>query len=212
IKSPQLIKSEELVVTNETGSFRVRLLPPGTYSVRAELQGFQAITRENIVLQAGVALSVDFRLKIAGVEETVNVVGGAPLVDVTSSQVQKVVDNALIQNVPTGRGFADIINTAPGVIDSGYGFAPAQTVQGSTPRDNLYTVDGASANDTTVGYMFLDIPYDMLDQVQVTSGGISAEFGQASGAVFNFITKSGGNTFQGGANLFFQNDRLTGNN
>jgi Carboxypeptidase regulatory-like domain/TonB-dependent Receptor Plug Domain len=212
ISSPQLLKGSEVVVTNETGAFRVPALPPGTYSAKAELQGFQTFTRDNIVLQAGLALAVDFRLKVGGVSENVSVVGTSPLVDVQSSQAQRVIDNALIENVPTSRRFSDIIIRAPGVIDSGYSFAPAQIVLGSSPRDNLYTVDGASANDTTVGYMFLDIPYDMLEQTQVTSGGISAEFGQASGAVFNFITKSGGNTFSGGANYYLQNNTLSGNN
>lgn len=212
IRSPQLIRGAEVAVTNELGAYRVASLPPGLYTLTAELAGFASVIREKIRLQAGEALAVPFQLKISAVQETVSVVGESPLIDVRSVQAQKVVDNALIQNLPTTRGFADVLTLAPGVIDTGYEFAPAQSVQGSTPRDNLFSVDGASANDTTVGYMFMDVPYDMLEQVQVTTGGIAAEFGQASGAVFNFITKSGGNKLQGGLSLFYQDESFQGDN
>lgn len=212
VRSPQMIRGEQVLVTNEVGEYRIPALPPGVYSVLAELPGFASVNREGVRLAAGTSLAVSFRLKLSGVEETVTVVGESPLVDVRSSQAQTVIDTALIEELPTKRGFADVLTLAPGVVDTGYDFAPAQSVQGSSPRDNLFTVDGASANDTTVGYMFMDVPYDMLDQVQMTTGGISAEFGQASGGVFNFITKSGGNTFTGGASLFFQNESLQGNN
>jgi len=212
IRSPQLIRGEEVLVTNDVGVYRVPTLPPGLYSVKAEMSGFAIVTREGLRLEAGQALPVNFRMQISALEETLTVVGESPLVDVRSSQAQKVVDSALIENIPTGRGFADLLTLSAGVVDTGYEFAPAQSVQGSSPRDNAYSVDGAAANDTTVGYMFMDVPYEMLDQVQVTSGGISAEFGQASGAVFNFITKSGGNDFQGGATFFYQNEGMQGSN
>ncbi len=212
VTSRQLIGGSDVRVTGDLGTYRAPALPPGTYTLTAELPGFQPVRRENIVLQAGAVLAVDFKLQIAAVQETVSVTGEAPLVDVRSTQTTRTVDNALIENTPVGRSFAELVTLAPGVVDSEYSFAPAQTVHGGSVRDNVSNVDGANINDNTVGYTFTDLPFDMIDEVQVTSGGISAEFGQASGAVFNFITKSGGNSFSGGGSATLRGRRFEGNN
>jgi Carboxypeptidase regulatory-like domain len=212
VTSSQLIRGSETRVTNADGTYRLAGLPPGTYGVKAELSGFQTMSRDNIAMAAGAALSVDFKLTLAGMSESVTVVGLTPLVDVKNSQTTRIIDASLLDNIPTARNFADAIITAPGVLDSQYGFAPAESVLGSSVRDNVFNVDGAVANDSTVGYMSTQIPFDIIDQVQVTTGGISAEFGQASGAVFNFITKSGGNDLHGGASVFLKNDSLTASN
>src|SRR5207244_1560090 len=79
-------------------------------------------------------------------------------------------------------------------------------------RDNVSNVDGANINDNTVGYTFTDLPYDTIEEVQVTTGGISAEFGQASGAVFSFVTKSGGNQVNGSGNVTFLSKDLQWSN
>ncbi len=212
VTGPRLIRGAEFRVANEEGVYRIPALPPGPYTVRAELPGFQPITREGIQLTAGASLAVDLTLAIAGIEESVTVRGDAPLVDVRSSQTTRTVERAVIDNAPLGRTSADLVLVAPGVLDSGYGFSPAQSVHGSSVRDNVYNVDGAVANDSTVGYMSSDVPFDVIEEVQVTTGGISAEFGQASGAVFSFITKSGGNDFSGGGNVFLRNEGLEWNN
>src|SRR5262249_12672138 len=212
ISSPQLIGGTEVRAVGVEGTYRVSSLPPGTYTVTFELSGFQTVTRSNVTLAAGSAIAVDGKMSVAGVQETGSVVAQVPLVDVKNTQIGKTVDQAFLQSAPVGRSFAQVIATAPGVVDSGYLFAPAQSVQGSSVRDSLYNVDGANANDTTVGYAFMEIPYDIIQEVQVTTAVISAEFGQSSGAVFNFITKSGGNTTHGDVSTFLQNDSLKGNN
>ena len=212
VSSPQLIQGAEVRVTTDTGTYRAPNLPPGTYSVKAELPGFQTVTREAIVLPTGASLAIEFMLKLSPVAETITVTGESPLVDVKSTNLTRHIDSAVVENIPVARNFAALLETAPGVLDSEYGFSPAQTVHGSSVRDNVYNLDGASANDNAVGYMFSDIPYDIIEEVQITSGGISAEYGQASGAVFSFITKSGGNDFSGGGNFFIVNEALQGSN
>ncbi len=178
----------------------------------AELPGFQTVTREAIVLPTGASLAIEFMLKLTPIQETVTVTGESPLVDVKSTNLTRHIESAVVDNIPVGRNFAALLETAPGILDSEYGFSPAQTVHGSSVRDNVYNLDGANANDNAVGYMFSDIPFDIIEEVQITSGGISAEYGQAAGAVFSFITKSGGNDFSGGGNFFIVNEDLQGNN
>src|SRR5262249_2188829 len=212
IASPQLIGGAQVLTTNEKGLYRAPVLPPGVYALKAEMSGFKGETSDGIQLKAGMALSVDFQLKVATVEETVTVVGGAPLVDVKNSQVQNQVGESLLQSLPIARSFHDAVITIAGVTSGEYGFAPVQTVHGGSVRDNRYTIDGTGANDTTVGYMQQEIPYDMIQEVQVTTGGISAEFGQASGGVFNFVTKSGGDQFHGSGSFFGQGKGLSSSN
>ena len=193
VSSPNLIAGSQTATTGDDGTYRVRNLPPGTYAVLAELTGFTSVNREGIILEAAKTLGVDFQMSISTVEETVTVTGESPLVEVRSSRVGVTMDTDLLENIPTGREFEDILSFQPGIVESPYSFAPVNSVHGGHVRANYYSMDGFQMIDTTVGYFIGDISYDSLQEVQITTGGISAEFGQASGGVFNFITKSGGN-------------------
>jgi hypothetical protein len=212
VTSPQLIRASEVVTTGGDGIYRLRNLPPGTYTVIAEFPGFRALKREGILLQAGRTLAVDFQLQLSGMEETVTVTGESPIIDIENTRVGVTVEQALIDNIPTGRRFQDILTTQPGVVESPYTFAPTQSVHGSHVRANYYAMDGFQMQDTTVGYAIGEFSYDSLQEVQITTGGISAEFGQASGGVFNFITKSGGNDFQGGVRYYLNDEALNSDN
>ena len=212
VSSPNLIGGSQTVTTGTDGSYRVRNLPPGTYAVLAELAGFRSINREGIILEAGKTLGVNFQLSISTVEETVTVTGESPLVEVRSSRVGVTMDQDLLVNIPTGREFEDILSFQPGIVESPYTFAPVNSVHGGHVRSNYYSMDGFQMIDTTVGYFIGDISYDSLEEVQITTGGISAEFGQASGGVFNFITKSGGNEFSGGVRYYMNDESLNRNN
>jgi len=206
LTSPSHIQTETRV-TGARGDYRVPLLSPGTYTVTVELAGFQTVTFESVALNAGNNIGLDATLSPSGVEETVTVIGEAPLVDVKSNQAMRTLDVDLIENIPLGRTYSDLLVSMPGVLDSEYSFTPTQTVHGSSPRDNLFNIDGAGMNDTTVGYISTEIPIDMIEEVQVTTGGISAEFGLSMGGVFNFVTKSGGNEFSGTLNGYYQGEQ-----
>jgi hypothetical protein len=212
VSSPSRIGGGQTATTAADGTYRVTNLPPGTYLVLAEMSGFASVKREGIVLDAGRTIAVDFDLQISGVEETVTVTGETPMVEVRNTRVGVTVDENMLENIPTGREFEDILNFQPGIVESPYTFAPVNSVHGSHVRANYYSMDGFQMMDTTVGYMIGDLSYDSLQEVQVTTGGISAEFGQASGGVFNFITKSGGNTLSGGGRFYLNDEALNMNN
>ena len=211
LTSPSHIQTESRV-TGARGDYRVPLLSPGTYTVTVELAGFQTVTFEGVVVNAGNDIGLDATLSPSGVEEMVTVIGEAPLVDVRSNQAMRTLDVDLIENIPLGRTYSDLLVSMPGVLDSEYSFTPTQTVHGSSPRDNLFNIDGAGMNDTTVGYISTEIPIDMIEEVQVTTGGISAEFGMSLGGVFNFVTKSGGNEFSGTVNGYYQGEQTEASN
>ncbi len=212
VTSPQHIAAE-VRTTSTQGTYRVRRLAPSSeYTVMIELAGFQTATFSEVIVRAGQNIAIDATLSPSSVQESVTVVGESPLVDVKSSQAMRILEQERLENLPLGRDYDDLLISMAGIIDTEYGFAPAQSVLGSDPRGNLYTIDGAVANDTTVGYILTEIPIDMIEEVQVTTTGQTAEFGMSHGGVFNFVTKSGGNDLSGSAYIYYQGDSLESEN
>ena len=70
-------------VTDSTGHYRIINLPPGTYTLMAELQGFATVRQEDILLRAGASFAIDFKLSLSGVEETITVTGDTPMLEIT---------------------------------------------------------------------------------------------------------------------------------
>jgi len=213
VSSPQLIKGQEVVVTDGAGQWRIPNLPPGTYTIKGELPGFATITREGLVAVAGAQLSADLVMGVSGLQETVTVSADSPVVDVRSARQVHTVDTKLIEEVPlSGRTYADVINTLPGITDGGkYTYSLTQTVHGSGVRDNDYVIDGQSTKHVS-GYSGTEFSIEAIEEVQVTTGGISAEFGQASGGVFTFVTKSGGDQYRGTLYSYLIDEAVQGDN
>lgn len=214
ISSAQLIGGTQLRTTDAGGEYRFPALPPGTYSVAFELSGFQPYQREKIILEAGATAAVDAQLGPAQRAESVVVVGEGPMVDVKSAQLRETAGADFIENVPTGRTFVDVFNLMPGVVYGKYNVATtgANSVHGGTVRNNVFSLDGVNVNDPLVAYPGTDVNLEMIQEVQITTAGMSAEFGSASGAVFNVITKSGGNNIHGQVNGYFRNEGLQSDN
>ena len=214
VSSPQLIGGAQTRITDGNGEYRFPALPPGTYSLNAELSGFATLARAGILLGAGASIGVDLKLAVAGVQENVTVTGESPMIDVKSSQMRETASREFIENVPTGRTFVDVFNLMPGVVFGNYNVATTGTnsVHGGSVRNNVFSLDGVNVNDPLVAYPGTDVSLETIEEVQVTTAGMSAEFGSASGAVFNVITKSGSNLFSGQANGYFRNSDLQSSN
>ena len=119
-------------ITSESGTFRIPALPPGTYTLVAELPGFQTVRREGIVVSVGMTVRVQIQMKPAKIEEEVTVVGESPVVDVVSSKVDTVIKSDQLRNLPIGRNLYSIIQLAPGVL--GY------NISGGTVISNQYRI------------------------------------------------------------------------
>jgi hypothetical protein len=212
LSSAQLVRGIETRVTDNAGEWRVPGLPPGTYTVAAELAGFTTAKREGIAINPGAQLRIDLVLGISTLQETVTVTGESAVVDVRNSSLQHTIDEDLISALPIQRTYSDLVTTMPGVTEGGkYTYALTQTVLGSSARDNEYMLDGQSTK-ISVGYSASEFSIEAMDQVQATTSGISAEFGQASGGVFSFVSKSGGDNFRGTAYYYLIDEAIQANN
>jgi Carboxypeptidase regulatory-like domain/TonB-dependent Receptor Plug Domain len=196
------------VVTSEAGTYRFPVLPPGTYAVDYELAGFSMLKREGIVIAVGATIELDQTLKVSSLNESITVQGGAPVVNVVSTEVSTTYNREWVQNAPVRRfSYFDLINSAPGVsANSNVGQSTAAQSLGSSTNENSYQVDGTDISSTPW------LNTDAIEEVQVMSTGASAEYGNVQGAVFNIVTRQGGNAFHGDGNVYFQNDALTGRN
>ena len=199
--------SQRTTVTNETGLYRAPLLPLGTYSVVAELQGFKKFERSGVTLSAGQTAVINVTLGVGQVSETVSVVADSPIVDLGKVDQGRTLNEREIKSLPlTSRNPYNYALLVPGVT----GFetqefgVPRITANGALLRVN-YQIDG---NDNTekdrAGLRQMPMSEVMIREVKVVTTGYAPEFGQTMGMVYNAITPSGTNAFKGQASYRLQ--------
>ena len=216
-----IVKNQNTGFARETvsaadGSFIASSLVPGTYEVNAELQGFKKFHRTDLLLEVGKTTSIDVKLEVGGIEQTVTVSSESPLVDVTSKEIGGNITNETLTQLPSVNGnFIGFIGLLPGIVPSisteSFG-SDSISVNGQDPRNNNYTVDGGNNNDDVIGQragMQARTPIEAIQEFQVITNQFDAEFGRTSGAVVNAVTKSGTNLLHGSAFGFFQDSSLT---
>jgi hypothetical protein len=196
-----------VVITGSDGSYRVPDLAPGRYSIAAELTGFQKIEANNLLILLGRTLNFSPRLEVGAMSETVNVTADAARqIDLTSTTIAHNVTAEEFDRMPKARSFQGIALTAPGVnqgqIEGGF------QVNGASGAENSFTVDGITTNSLLYGSSRQDTVFEYLQEVQVKTGGISAEYGGALGGVISAVTKSGGNRFTGEAHYYYAGNGL----
>jgi hypothetical protein len=207
LRSPA-VQGAQTAVTSETGTYRFPVLPPGTYELEYVLTGFGIVKREGIQVAVGSNIELNVTLKLSSLEETLTVTGQTPVVDLTTSQVSTSYNKDWVENAPVRRfSYFDLINSAPGVSQTtSVGTGTSATSLGSSTNENQYQIDG-----TVIG----SDPWlstDAIEEVEVLQLGASAEYGNVQGAVFNVVTRQGGNVLHGSVNYYFQNDALTSRN
>ena len=213
------------VSTNAAGNYNIPALLPGSYNIRAEMQGFQAEVRSGVTLEVQQTARIDFQLRVGGVAETIEVAGGAPLLNTENANVGTVIDNQRIVDLPlNGRNFLQLVSLSPNIsaafnVNGGTSTGAASTrlggdranqsfaVSGSRREYNNFSIDGVSNTEPNYNaYLFLP-SVDALQEFKVQTGIYSAEFGRGIGQV-NISTKSGTNEYHGTAWEFLRNSAL----
>ena len=203
---PQGVKT---TTTGGDGRFSIAFLTPGSYNVRAELQGFKATEQKNITVSLGQTVSLPIKMEVGGLTETVNVTADASVVDMKSTTSGAVISSQMMQDIPVGRRLADTLYLAAGVSSSSTAGHMNPSMSGGSGLDNLYVIDGVNVTSsgygglgsysTTFGSLGNATPFDFIQETQVKTAGYEAEFGQSMGGVINVVTKSGSNEVRGSA-------------
>ena len=146
---------ERVTVSSTDGKFTIPTLLPGTYTIKAELQGFQVTNLSGIVVNVGQELTVNVTMQLAGVAETVTVTGQTPLVEATSSRIGTNVTSAEIDGLPSAnRSQFSLMQTIPGlvpVLQVGSFEGGQFSANGQATTNNLFLVDGQNDNDSRRG-------------------------------------------------------------
>jgi Carboxypeptidase regulatory-like domain/TonB dependent receptor/TonB-dependent Receptor Plug Domain len=222
---------ERRTTTNSSGNYTIPLLPPGTYVVRVEVQGFAPVRVDNVVLNVGDQKALTIPLKAGNISEMVKITADAPLVN-ESPAVGTVVDRQFVANIPlNGRSFQSLITLTPGVQVVPSGADRGQfSVNGQRPSANSFTVDGVSANFGTAVFFFPgaqtggDLPglttfgttqslvsVDAMEEFRVQTSGSTAEYGRQPGGQISIVTRSGTNQFHGSLFDYLRNDVFDAN-
>jgi hypothetical protein len=226
---------QRTTTSNDDGNFIVPLLPPNTYTVKAEHEGFQTAEYPGVVLNVNSQIRIDIELKLGSLTgSTVDVVEHVALVR-DSPEVGTVVDRQFVGNMPlNGRSFQPLLTLTPGLVltttEAG-GNEPGQfSVNGQRANANYFMVDGVSAN-VSVGGSFVTneltggslpalaatggtnnlVSIDALQEFRVQTSTYGAEFGRMPGGQISIATRSGTNDFHGSLFDYFRNDIFDAN-
>ena len=201
--SPSL-RGLRTATTDENGVYLMRGLPPGPYTVRFELSGFGTV-EERATVNVGSPTQVNATLGVAGQTETVTVSANPIESFVTSTQGTANFKYMEVQTLPVGRTPQAIATLSPGLTTNTPN-ANQITINGAFAYDNVFLIDGVDVNDNlfgTANNLFIE---DAIEETQVLTSGISAEYGRFSGGVINVVSKSGGDQFSGTFRSNFTND------
>ncbi len=196
------------VETNDNGLFRFPLLPPGTYNIVAEKDGYRRNLQENI--RVGISGKTNINLALSSMDvERIEVTGSSiAMVDVTSSSTGIVVDQVTLEKVPVPRNLTSVALLAPGTTKGDSAFGDLPSIGGASVGENAYFVNGLNLTNFRTGVGSSEPPFEMYETFEVKTGGYSAEFGRVTGGVINAKTKSGTNEFHWGVNYYIEPDAL----
>jgi hypothetical protein len=201
---------ERTATSDANGFYRITALPAGNYALTITHSGFSTRTFDDIELTVNRTLTLDIPLEVGPVQEQVDVVEYAQLLNPTTSSTGATVTPQQIKEMPTnGRNYLDLMQLVPGVVinrQANTGSDNATPVLGERSGNNNFLIDGQPNKDTVNGGAASQFNQETIAEFQVLTAGFRAEFGQASGAVVNVITRSGTNAYHGLASVFFRNN------
>ncbi len=204
---------------DESGRYNIVGLPPGNYKVTVDGgAGFGKYENTGIVLTVGENATLDPRLALGGVAQSVTVSSDTALIETTKTEVSQTVEQRRINNLPiNGRNYINFtLTNSQTTRDVSPTIGPAPNsglnVNGARARSNMVSVDGADAVDNSVNGIRATVSQEAVQEFQLILSNYNAEYGRATGGVINIVTKSGGNELHGDAFGFFRNKSFQARN
>ncbi len=214
-----LIGSKELV-TDASGYYRFANLPTGSYTLVVKAEGFETTKQSGIAVETGRLPTIDMVLKVGAAATTVEVTSSGPVIDTTTTQNLTNVSSQQLQNLPTGTTFQSVIQFAPMARDeplagmqtngrgtggsggsmpgsSGNGLSLGYSIGGAADSESSYLVEGQDTENISGGYSKANVPMEFIQDVDIKTSGVEAEYGGALGGVINVILKKGSDAFHG---------------
>ena len=197
--------------TEADGTYRFAGLGPGRYTLKSELSGFTPVEIKDTTLTIGLEVRRDVKMNVETLQETVTVIGQAPVIETTRSEVAQVVTQQQIESLPVNnRQAITLALLLPGTSQDGTRPRKVNATVGSGGSwfASAYLVDGVTNQQTSAGEPRQDFPQGGIQEFKVNVSQAPAEFGGTSGGVVTIVTKSGTNQFSGEAFEFFRDKSL----
>ncbi|MEO6334538.1 MAG: TonB-dependent receptor [Pyrinomonadaceae bacterium] len=198
------------VTTDKDGFARVIEVPPGTYDITgAPTAGFAERSLSNVKVLLGKSTLVNLDLGITTTTTNVEVSGGdVLLVDTTDSKIQTNIPAELVELLPKGTNFASVLKISPGTrVEPRSG---QFQIDGASGSENTFIIDGQEVTNVRTGVLDgnSNLPFQLVQEIQVKSSGFEAEYGGATGGVINVVTKGGSNQWHGEFGSQFRPSKL----
>ena len=230
VTTPTLVGSK-VTQTDAAGYYHFSNLPPGTYAVKVEAKEFETLKRDGLVIEVGHLPTIDMTMKVGAVTTVVEVnETEAPLIDETTTTTLTNIPQEALANLPHGTSFQSVIQFAPaarneplmGNTASGNGAGSTSpgngsnggafgfSIGGGSDSENSYLVEGQETADIIGGYSHTNVPMDLIQEVQMKTSGVDAEYGGAMGGVVNVILDKGTNHWHGSIFASFDDNTWDG--
>jgi hypothetical protein len=207
---------ERSTTSDEQGFYRLTALPAGTYSLAAAHTGFATQTFPTVELTVNRTIRLEIQLEVGPVQERVSITSDTLAIDPTTPATGATITPRQITEMPVnGRNYLDLLQLVPGVVinhQANQGSDNSTPVLGERAGNNNFMIDGQPNKNTVTGGAAAQFNQETIAEFQVLTAGYKAEFGQASGAIVNVITRSGGNGLHGIGSIFHRNNAFDASN
>jgi hypothetical protein len=211
-----------LATTNQSGFYQFVNVPPGSYRISVQKQGFKQLIREPIELQVASTIQIDLAVQIGSENQNVLVTTGTPLIQAETTSLGDVIDQRETNEIPlNGRNPMNLAALVPSVVPQGQASGtPTGTnvfawgnyqIGGGMANQSATYLDGSPLNATYNNIMALVPTQDSLQEFKVATNNVSPEYGHLAGGVINFTTKSGTNDLHGNLWEFIRNKVFNAN-
>jgi hypothetical protein len=207
--------------TNTEGFYNLPQLPIGRYEVSVEAPGFKTAVHPPFALELNQTARIDVALTIGQTSTTIEVTGGAPVLQTETTEVGTVMESAAITALPLEtRNYNQLtllmpgaVTTSPGSFNSGQSTfnSGRPYINGNREQANYYLLDGMENVEFVDNNVAYSPNVDAMEQFDVITNNPSAEYGQFMGGVISVITKSGTNSYHGDLFEFLRNDAMNAN-
>jgi hypothetical protein len=210
---------DQTAVSDARGEVHFLNLPPGTYAVKAKLQGFGDYSNANVPVATGGAVPLKIAMGVGGVTQTVDVSAESPVIDPKRTATTTNVTHEELQQIPSSRDPWVVLQTVPGVVVDRVNVGGAESGQqsnyqakGAASTDNTWNIDGIAITDmSALGSTPTYYDFDMFQEMNVTTGGADLQ-SSTPGVALNFVLKSGSNTPHGSTRIYYENESMQSTN
>ncbi|MGH9627162.1 MAG: carboxypeptidase regulatory-like domain-containing protein [Bryobacteraceae bacterium] len=204
------------VKSDASGNYVIPLLPIGTYTLRAEAQGFKSFVQDSIAVQVDENRQVNVALEVGAVTESIEVKAEVTQVETRSGAIREVIDSQRIVELPlNGRNplqLQYLVAGAGEVAASGQAQNESVSINGSRTNSNNYQLDGGDNHDPYFNTPAVFPNPDALEEFSIQTNAYGADRGRNAGAFMTAVTRSGTNDFHGTLFEFLRNEKLNSRN